>query len=311
MTTLLATPESVGLRLCPGCRAPQHEPEVLLRGRDRLTGAPGEFSVVACQVCGLAYTLPRLRPEDFATYYPQTYSAYEPNAAEAEPSVGERVGELQRQAIIRFGPYREVWKRPPGRLLDVGCGVGDLAAAFGRHGWETCGLDPSAQAVAHARAAGVDAAIGTLEGAPWPDGHFDAIIFNHSLEHVDDPAAAVVTAARLLRPGGILAIAVPNFGSPHRRIFGSAWFQLDLPRHLQHFDRVSLSGVVERAGFGGVATATATMRPSLLGSLQYAAFGRLRWNGRGFRLLAWALAPLLVISDRLGAGDCLHLTATR
>ncbi len=295
---------------CPACGSRQQDPTVILRGHDRLTGAAGEFAVLACPACGLAFTQPRLEPEDFATYYPDSYSAYEPNAG-ARPSLGERLGALHREAIIRYGPYREVWKRPPGRLLDVGCGVGDLAAAFGRHGWEACGLEPSSQAAEHARAAGVDAVAGTLADAPWPDGHFDAIVFNHSLEHVSDPAEAVAAAARLLRPGGLLAIAVPNFGSWQRRLFGSAWFQLDLPRHLQHFDRGSLTALVSRAGLRPVAIGAATMRPSPLGSLQYATFGRLRYEGRGFRVLAWALAPLLLLSDRLGEGDCLHLTAVR
>jgi SAM-dependent methyltransferase len=308
--SVLATPERTASR-CPGCGCPVPEAAVLLRGRDRLTGASGEFAVLGCPACGLAFTEPRLEPEDFETYYPDSYSAYEPNAAAVRPSLGERIGALQRQAIIRFGPYREVWKRPPGRLLDVGCGVGDLAAAFGRHGWEAHGIDPSAQAVEHARAAGVDAVAGTLDDAPWPDGHFDAILFNHSLEHVDDPAAAIAAAARLLKRGGLLAIAVPNFGSWQRRLFGSAWFQLDLPRHLQHFDRASLTALVTGAGLRPAAFGTATMRPSPLGSLQYAAFGSLRYEGRGFRLLAWALAPLLLLVDRFAEGDCLHLTAVR
>jgi len=295
---------------CPGCGTTAAAPDVLLRGHDRLTGAPGEFSVVGCASCGLAFTQPRLRPEDFATYYPDSYSAYEPNTS-SRPSLGERVGDLQRRAVVRFGPYREVWKRPPGRLLDVGCGVGDLAAVFAAQGWEVSGIEPSAQAAEHARAAGVDAVTGTLADAPWPEGEFDAVTFNHSLEHIDDPAEAVAQAARLLKPGGLLAIAVPNFGSWHRRRFGSAWFQLDLPRHLQHFDRGSLAKLVEAAGLRVVDVGAATMRPSPLGSVQYRLFGRLRYEGRGFRLLAWALAPLLFLSDRVGEGDCLHLTAER
>ncbi len=296
---------------CPGCGRAGGGCPPLLRGHDRLTGAPGQFSVLRCEACGLAYTSPRLRPQDFATYYPSDYSAYEPNVAASRPSLGERVGAWQRQLVIRFGPYRRIWQLPPGRLLDVGCGVGDLAAAFARHGWQACGVEPSARAVEHARAAGVDAVAGTLDDAPWPLASFDAILFNHSLEHVGDPAATLAAATRLLRPGGLLAIAVPNFDSWHRRLFGSAWFQLDLPRHLQHFDRDSLSGLVERAGLETVATGSATMRPSPLGSLQYAGFGRLRFAGRGFRLLAWAITPLLLLSDRVAAGDCLHLLARR
>ena len=114
---------------------------------------------------------------------------------------------------------------------------------------------------------------------------------------------------RLLRPGGILAIAVPNFGSWHRQAFGSRWFQLDLPRHLQHFDRASLTLLTHRAGFRPIRVETASMRPSLLGSLQYVAFGRLRLEGRAFRLLTWASLPLVAVSDLAGEGDCLHLTA--
>lgn len=315
MSTLAPSPAPAmaeTLVRCPGCGDETRAGAPLLRGHDRLTGAPGEFQVLACTACGLAFTEPRLRPEDFATYYPDTYSAYDPNSTrDATRSAGERISDVLQEAIIRFGPYRDVWRQGPGRLLDVGCGAGDLAALFGRHGWEAHGIDPSAQAVEHARAAGVDAVVGTLEATPWEDGYFDAITFNHSLEHVPDPAAAVAAAARLLRPGGILAIAVPNFGGWQRRAFGTAWFQLDLPRHLQHFDRRSLTGLLERAGLHPLSAGAATMRPSPLGSAQYLAFGRLRYAGRGFRLLAWALAPLLALVDRVADGDCLHVAARR
>lgn len=295
---------------CPACGSEQSSPRVLLRGHDRLTEAPGEFAVVACPDCGLAFTQPRLAPADFHVYYPETYNAYEPNAR-PRASLGERIGALQRELLVRWGPYRPLWRRGPGRLLDVGCGTGDLAAVFGRHGWRACGIEPSEQAAGHARAAGVEVVTGTLADAPWEQGSFDAIVFNHSLEHIEDPAEALAQAARLLRPGGLLAVAVPNFGSWHRRAFGSAWFQLDVPRHLQHFDRDSLSRLVRRAGLRPVSTSAISMRPSLLGSLQYSAFGSIRYEGRAFRLLAWAMVPLMLLTDLLGEGDCLHLTAER
>lgn len=309
MSSTTADPTVSTVR-CPGCGTEEDSPVPLLRGHDRLTEAPGEFSVVSCSSCGLAFTQPRLRPEDFTTYYPETYSAYEPNAR-AKASLGERIGALQRELLVRYGPYREVWRRGPGKLLDVGCGTGDLAAIFAQHGWRAHGIEPSEQAAEHARAAGVAVVAGTLADAPWPEASFDSIIFNHSLEHIPDPAEAVAQAARLLRPGGVLAIAVPNFGSWHRRFFGSAWFQLDLPRHLQHFDRASLAGLIRRAGLRPLSSSSITMRPSPLGSFQYAAFGSIRFGGRAFRLLAWALAPLVLLSDCIGEGDCLHLIAER
>jgi SAM-dependent methyltransferase len=305
----IAAPSAVR---CPGCGTEHKSPPVLLEGRDSLFGAPGRFSVVGCDDCGLAFTQPRLEPEDFATYYPATYSAYVPRARlRARISPGQILDRVRMETIVRRGPYREVWRRGPGRLLDVGCGSGDLGAVFARHGWDVCGVEPSEEAAAHSRARGMDVYQGTLDGAPWQAGTFDAVVFNHSLEHIDDPAEAVTQAAALLRPGGLLAVAVPNFGSWHRRAFGTAWFQLDLPRHLQHFDRDSLGRLAGRAGLRPVAVGAASMLPSLLGSIQYSTFGDLRFGGRGFRIAAWAMLPLVALSDLIGEGDCLHLTAER
>jgi len=307
----VAIAETTAVR-CPGCGAEHEAPKELLEGRDRLIGAPGRFTVVECDACGLAITQPRLRPEDFATYYPQQYSAYNPRARLRDRvSPGLILDRVRMETIIRFGPYRQVWRRGPGRLLDVGCGAGDLASVFAAHGYQVSGVEPSQQAAARAAERGIDMHHGTLDDAPWEPGTFDAIIFNHVLEHIDDPVDAIERAAALLKPDGLLVIAVPNFGSWHRRVFGSAWFQLDLPRHVQHFDRDSLSTVVRRAGLRPIAIGAASMRPSLLGSLQYSTFGRLRFGGRGFQLATWAMLPLIGLTDLVGEGDCLHLTASR
>ncbi len=292
---------------CPGCGAPLVG-HALLRSPDRLIGGPGEFTVRACAACGLASTQPRLRPEQFADYYPQTYY---PERAETAGSLGGRVEHARLAAIVALGPYRPLARRTPGRLLDVGCGSGELALAFARRGWSVAGVEPSAQAAARAAAGGVNVHAGTLDDAPWAGPTFDAIVLNHSLEHVPDPLATLRQAAALLAPGGTLAVAVPNFGCWQRRLFRGRWFQLDLPRHLQHFQAATLAALMQRAGLTPVARRYASMRPALLLSLQYAAFGRARWSGRGLRLAAWAIAPLLVALDRVLPGDCLHMFAVR
>jgi SAM-dependent methyltransferase len=225
--------------------------------------------------------------------------------------LGALVDRLRIDAVLRLGPYRPLTRRMPGRLLDVGCGVGDLMAALERHGWDVVGLEPSRVACSHAAGRGLEVHCGTIDEAPWGDSTFDAIVFNHALEHIPNPEDALRRAAALLRPGGILAVAVPNFGSWQRRLFGSRWFQLDLPRHLQHFDRGSLGSLATRAGLQPLEFRTASMRPGLLMSLQYACFGRPVFNGRGLRWAAWATAPALLASDLVAEGDCLHMFATR
>jgi 2-polyprenyl-3-methyl-5-hydroxy-6-metoxy-1,4-benzoquinol methylase len=285
--------------ICPSCAAPLAGP-VLLRGRDRLLGGPGEFAVLRCVGCGLVSTQPRIGLQQFADYYPVGYHVA------ASQRIVER---LRLAAILRLGPYRPLSRRPPGRMLDVGCGNGELARAFARRGWRVAGVEPARAAAARARAAGVEVHQGTLEDAPWGAASFDAVVFNHSLEHLPDPAGSLRQAAGLLREGGMVAVAVPNFACWQRRVFGSRWFQLDLPRHLQHLDAPTLAALLTRAGLRPVAHTTASMRPGLLVSLQYAAFGRARFTGRGLRLAAWAMAPLLWALDRCVEGDCLHMFA--
>src|SRR5205823_10757107 len=78
---------------------------------------------------------------------------------------------------------------------------------------------------------------------------FDVITMWHSLEHVHHPMKILREAHRLLVPGGRLLVAVPNIDSLPFRWFGSAWYGLDLPRHLTHFAPWTLHLMLERAGF--------------------------------------------------------------
>ena len=293
---------------CPGC-GDTHPGQVLLHGRDRLLLGPGDFRVESCPNCRLAYTAPRLAPEDFATYYPREYTSYAPDGGSKKGRVRGAFGRLRMELITRRGPYRRVFAEQPGRLLDVGCGRGDLAATFARHGWTVSGVEPSAETAAVAARQGVDVHVGTLEDAPWAPGTFDAIVFNHSLEHIPQPEAAIRLAAALLRPGGLLAVAVPNFRSWQARVFGPHWFQLDLPRHLQHFDRTTLPELMRRSGLQVEDVSAASMRPGLLSSVQYRLFGHRRFSGKGFRLAVWATSPFLLVSDAVSEGDCLHVVA--
>ena len=75
------------------------------------------------------------------------------------------------------------------------------------------------------------------------------MILWHPLEHLIRLVEAVTRAHELLKPGGLLAIAVPNYGSLQARIFGRMWFHLDVPRHYWHFSVESLEGVLKRHRF--------------------------------------------------------------
>jgi SAM-dependent methyltransferase len=123
-------------------------------------------------------------------------------------------------------------------VLDVGAGDGTLIDQL-----HACGRP----------------ATGIERGSPRPDfrdeplaeieGEWAAVVFWHSLEHLPDAGDAVRQAARLLKPGGVIAVAVPNNDSIQARAFGDRWLHLDIPRHLVHLSTGSLrTGLIE-AGF--------------------------------------------------------------
>jgi SAM-dependent methyltransferase len=134
-------------------------------------------------------------------------------------------------------------------LLDVGAGAGDLGCVLAKRGWRVTGIEPSPQACEVARANGIEALTGTLDTVELEPGAFDAAVFHHSLEHLADPVAGLAAVHRALRPGGRVAVAVPNFDSPQRRRLGDAWWALDLPRHRFHFTPDALERALGDAGF--------------------------------------------------------------
>src|SRR5438105_10734404 len=199
---------------CPVCGS---SPEVapMIAGPDRFQSTPGTFSVAVCSSCGTGWTLPAVSPDELAAYYPPSYGYLTTGAAQ------RRMQRIRMDRALEAPPLNAIAAATPGTLLDVGCGRGDLGAAFSRRGWQASGVEPSPEACAVARSQGVDAREGTLESVEFPDGSFDAVVMRHSLEHVPDPMADLARVFRLLHPGGLLVISVPKFDSWERRRFGS------------------------------------------------------------------------------------------
>src|SRR5436853_224407 len=82
--------------------------------------------------------------------------------------------------------------------------------------------------------------------AKLPAASFDVITLWHVFEHLPDPIALLREARRLLKVGGRLLIEVPNLGGWHGRLGGAAWHHLDVPRHLLHFSRKTLTSMLAR-----------------------------------------------------------------
>jgi SAM-dependent methyltransferase len=108
--------------------------------------------------------------------------------------------------------------QPGQRVLDCGCGLGWMLKIIGEtYDCRLFGIDADPERLSRAsRAVGDKAqvAVATIEALPFPAGSFDRIVLAEVLEHISDDLRGLRDVARVLKPGGLLAITVPNCDYP-------------------------------------------------------------------------------------------------
>jgi 2-polyprenyl-3-methyl-5-hydroxy-6-metoxy-1,4-benzoquinol methylase len=301
---------------CAICGAPISK--VGMRAIDRLVTGEGPFDVLHCANCNAGSTQPRLTDEQLAQYYQAAYYEAFCGWVEGRGRSPLRVARDKWRAWTtrrraRRCPFWPVPVEGRGRVLDVGCGDGSLLQSYADAGYEAVGVDPSETAVEAVRRRGIEAHHGTLDDHPWEPGSFQAITFQHALEHIPDPMGSLREASNLLAPSGVLIVAVPNWACWQRRLFGSRWSHLELPRHQQHFSPKGLRRAAELVGLQPEKVGTESNVISPAYSLHYVMGGR--WT-EGWKLWAsYALGalvfPLFWLVDRVLGGDCCYLVARR
>jgi 2-polyprenyl-3-methyl-5-hydroxy-6-metoxy-1,4-benzoquinol methylase len=218
----------------------------------------GALRFVRCARCGLVYADPRLTAEARAReVYTEAYHA--PRAVSPPLRRLKRLKRILLSAIKPPERYeRRLWvverHAPAGALalLDVGCWTGEFVAWLQRRRphWRVQGLEPVESAARMARERhGAKVTTGSLTDCPFAAGSLDVVTMWHVLEHLDDPPAAVSGARRLLKPGGLLALRTPNYGSLYRRLYGGRWRGYRAGEHLYLFTVPTLRRLLEASGF--------------------------------------------------------------
>lgn len=160
-----------------------------------------------------------------------------------------------RQTLARL-----VRARPPGRrLLEIGIGSGSFLNAAREQGFDVMGCDLSDSICRRARKKfGVAVHNGPLTTLA-KESRFDVIVMNHLLEHVQQPVNFLGDVRRLLKPGGVVHIAVPNIDCWEASLAGWTSFE---PYHLTYFSPATLKQTVSR---GGLSIAAISTRDSFSG----------------------------------------------
>lgn len=199
--------------------------------------------LVACEQCGLGSLFPMPDAQRIQSFYPAEY--YGEPTAKFEPLVeyGVRLGAKVRvQSLVGDLPAGS-------RVLDIGCGRGVMLRALLDLGHEAHGVEIAREAASGADDRAEIRIAPELQQAGYRDNFFDAIILWHVLEHLPHPDRTLAEIRRILKPGGRLILAVPNFGSLQARQTAHNWFHLDLPRHLYHFTPETLTRLLASHAF--------------------------------------------------------------
>lgn len=199
-----------------------------------------DFHICECLNCGLSYTMPRPNKEKIGEYYKsEEYYSHQENKKGFIPRLYESVKKVNLKHKYNLATQG----LNVGKMLDIGCGVGDFLHTAEEHGWTCTGVEPSEDAKAIAKTKTKANIINSEDMEKIPDATFDLITMWHVLEHVDDLKWQIEQLHRLTKTKGRIVIAVPNYKSYDAQYYKELWAAYDVPRHLSHFNKNILTKI--------------------------------------------------------------------
>ncbi|MBN3040844.1 MAG: class I SAM-dependent methyltransferase [Candidatus Omnitrophica bacterium] len=200
-----------------------------------------DLSIVQCGNCGLVYVNPQpsySRQELKGLYSEEYFKA--PYMQFYSNDSGTQSNESFKSRLAWIGRYTN-----PGKLLDIGCAGGGFLKAAKEQGWEAVGVEVSESASKQARDRGFEVITGQLKDAGFKDSSFDLVSAGDIFEHICDPKSFLEEINRILKKGGLLYLAVPDFDGLYYRLAlivsklnKKNYFVL--PQHLYFFTKKTL-----------------------------------------------------------------------
>ncbi|WP_244593030.1 class I SAM-dependent methyltransferase [Pukyongia salina] len=183
-------------------------------------------------------TSPQPNSENLSRYY-------ESDAYISHTDSGRGLLAMLYQTVKKYslkkktGLIKKINKKP-GSLLDIGAGTGAFLYAAKKNGWKIDGVEPNEKARDLATEKGIELlpALDDIENK-----QYDVVTLWHVLEHLPDLDNVVGKISDLVKPGGNLVIAVPNFKSYDANYYKEFWAAYDTPRHLWHFSKIAVKKI--------------------------------------------------------------------
>lgn len=235
-------PDLLKPRACPTCGASDAAHEL----------SKDHMELVRCRACDLVYVTPTFDE----THYIEVYASQEYQDIVKDLGIKShdyRVERFGRERIRLMTPHLDAVKP---RYLDVGCSTGFVVEAAREAGWDAIGTDLNPSAVAFGRSRGLDLRPVALDDAGFVPASFDAVSLFDVVEHLHDPGRTLASCVRLLRPGGIVFLYVPNYDSASRLLMGADAHFIWPTHHLNYYTPATMPDFLKRQGLETVYVAT-------------------------------------------------------
>ncbi len=216
----------------------------------------GPIEMVLCSNCDLARNL---IDYDYEEIYSDEAGVYE------VPDEAAYASQLHRMRM--YLNYVSRHTAEVGSMLDIGCNAGQLMEVFKEQGWDTTGIDLNPSMASYAQARGLNVKCGTIVQCDFPDAAFDLVTVAHTLEHVPALDDVISDALRILKPGGLLFAAVPNFDClSERLVYRDRWPVLLPQQHIWYFTKTTLAGTLTRYALEALRVSPLASHPTEKGS---------------------------------------------
>ncbi|RKS55398.1 methyltransferase family protein [Gillisia mitskevichiae] len=153
---------------------------------------------------------------------------------------------VKKRMLVKKLNWIETHSQKKGKLLDIGAGTGEFLLTAKNKGWKVKGIEPDENARELAQKKGLKL---VSDSSNFKAEKFDVITMWHVFEHVYDLKNQIIELEQLLKKGGLLIIAVPNFKSYDALYYKEHWAAFDVPRHLWHFSRKSFEKLFRDTSF--------------------------------------------------------------
>jgi SAM-dependent methyltransferase len=230
------------MQACPSCGAGRPIPLDYIV--DNLAASSAAL-VSGCESCGLVFVNPPPSADELDAYY-RPGGAWDRKLKHRERVLAKKLERLKgqpRRSKTSMITVANALREQTGacRVLDFGCGAGDILDKLQEQGWETAGIDPiSADTITRHR---------MLEAMPATPS-YDVVIMKHVLEHIPDPLAVLRAARAAVFDKGHLLVAVPTLDGMLEH--GKRGYCINRMQHVTAYTERSLRNLMALAGFAVV-----------------------------------------------------------